>query len=42
MVKPLELFGLVKCSYKEKFKNYMTMEKVKKAKLFDKFMKFEV
>lgn len=42
IVKPLELFGLVECSYKERFKNYMTMEKVKKTKLFDKFMTFEV
>lgn len=42
IVKPLELFGLVECSYKEKFKNYLTMEKVKKTTLFDKFMTFEV
>lgn len=42
IVKPLELFGLVECSYKEKFKNYMKIDKVKKANLFDKFMKFEV
>jgi len=38
IVEPLELFGLLECSYKEKFKNYVVMDKVKKSKLFDKFV----
>lgn len=42
IVKPLEFFGLVDCSYKEIMKKYMARDKVKKTKLFDKFMTFEV
>jgi hypothetical protein len=42
IVKPLELLGLVECSYKEKYKNYLIRDKVKKTKLFDQFMKFKV
>jgi len=38
IVEPLELFGLVECSYKEKFKNYIIREKAWKTKLFDKFI----
>ena len=42
IIEPLELFGIVECSYKEKVKNYLVIDKVKKTELFDKFMKFEV
>lgn len=42
IINPLELFGLIKCSYVKEYKNYKKKDKVQKTKLFDKFMKFEI